>query len=74
MFYSIYRNNQIGKCHCNIDVQIDNNSFHLFNFRCSIIRMIFINYLLTSDTLVATELMLGDKADSGLAFNPYGLP
>lgn len=28
--------------------------------------------LLTSDALVATELMLGDNADSGLAFKPYG--
>lgn len=30
------------------------------------------NNLLTSDALVATELMLGDSADSGLAFKPYG--
>lgn len=29
--------------------------------------------LLTSDALVATELMLGDIADSGLAFNPKPL-
>lgn len=28
---------------------------------------------LTSDALVATELMLGDIADSGLAFNPKPL-
>lgn len=28
--------------------------------------------LLTSDALVATELILGERADSGLAFNPYG--